>query len=121
MQQMFFLPPILGFLVLFTGQNNCATINPMESVDSLLGFFKPDFVFSLSFFVAFIGFGVFFSKQFWPWFQAYVDKRQEYDYMISAQRWEVMKALSDDIGEMKKEFQAFLENERKILDILLKK
>jgi hypothetical protein len=93
----------------------------MDLIDFLLEHFKPDFVFSLVFFIGFIGFGVFFSRQVWPWFQTYVDKRLEYDYMISAQRWEVMKALSDDIGEMKKEFQAFVENERKILDILLKK
>jgi hypothetical protein len=93
----------------------------MDLIDFLLEHFKPDFVFSLAFFIGFIGFGLFFSRQVWPWFQAHLDKRLEYDYMISAQRWEVMKALSDDIGHLKEEFQAFVENERKILDILLKK
>jgi hypothetical protein len=93
----------------------------MDLLQLILSLFKPDIVFSLSFFVAFIGFGIFFSKQFWPWFQSYVDKRLEYDYMISAQRWEVMKALSDDLGTMKKDFSGFVENERKILDILMAK
>lgn len=92
----------------------------MDSINPLLAFFQPDFVFSLTFFIAFIGFGVFFSRQFWPWLKEYLNKRLEYEYMISSQRWEVIKALSDDIGVMKNQFAGFHENERKILDILLK-
>ncbi len=91
---------------------------PTDPIAPYLEVFRPDFVFSITFFIAFIGFGVFFSRQFWPWIQKYLDKKIEYDYQISTQRWEVLRALSDDLGVMKKDFSGFLENERKILDIL---
>lgn len=91
----------------------------MELFTLLLEIFKPDFVFSLTFFVAFIGFGVFFSKSFWPWFKSYLDRKLECDYQISRQRWEVLEALAADIRDMRADFSAFHENQRRMLDHLL--
>lgn len=93
----------------------------MESFKLFLEFFRPDFVFSLAFFIGFIGFGLFFSRQVWPWFQKYIDKKLEYDYQISRQRWEVMQSLSTDLGHMRKDFAGFHENQRHILAILMPK
>ena len=90
----------------------------MDSLKTVLEVFQPDFVFSLCFFVGFIGFGLFFSRQVWPWAQKYLDKKLEYDYQINRQRWEVMQALTDSVGEMKTQFSAFHENQRHILAIL---
>jgi hypothetical protein len=93
----------------------------MDFITAIANIFRPDFVFSMTFFIAFIGFGLFFNSQFWPWFKEYLNRKLEYDYQISAQRWEVLKALSDDLGEMKGTFSGFHENQRKILDILFTK
>lgn len=90
----------------------------MDTITKLLDIFKPDFVFSLTFFIAFIGFGLFFNNQFWPWLKGYLDKKLEYDYQISHQRWEVIKSLGEDLSEMKEDFAGFHENQRHILDIL---
>lgn len=90
----------------------------MDLLNVVLAVFKPDFVFSLAFLIGFLGFGVFFSKQFWPWIQKYLDKKLEYDYQISKQRWEVIQSLSQDLGDMKEDFAGFHENQRRILDIL---
>lgn len=93
----------------------------MDTVKILLEIFKPDFVFSLAFFIGFIGFGVFFSRQVWPWLRDYMNKKLEYDYQIARQRWEVMQALSDDLRGMKSDFAGFHENQRRLLDFLLPK
>ena len=90
----------------------------MDTFKLFLDIFKPDFVFSLAFFIGFIGFGVFFSRQFWPWLKSYLDKKLEYDYQIAHQRWEVIKSLGEDLGDMKEDFAGFHENQRHILDIL---
>ncbi len=90
----------------------------MEIFTLLIEAFKPDFVFSLTFFVAFLGFGLFFSRQVWPWWKDHLDKKLEYEYQISRQRWEVLQSLSTDLNNMRTDFSAFHENQRRILDYL---
>ena len=80
-----------------------------------LPFFKPEFVFSLSFFIGFIGFGVFFSRSVWPWFQSYMNKAQE----IDAGRQARYDRMLDIIAEFKTELGAFRETHNVILAYII--
>ena len=92
----------------------------VEIVELILRMFQPDFVFSLTFFIGFIGFGAFFSRQVWPWLKDYLDRRMEYEMQISKQRWEVMTHLSEDLSEIKATLPLIHEAQRLLIDRLLR-
>lgn len=77
--------------------------------------YKPDFVFSLAFFVGFVGFGVFFSQSVWPWLQRYLDKAQSIDGARQAR----YDRMLDVIGEFKTELGAFRETHNIILAYII--
>jgi hypothetical protein len=81
----------------------------------VLSMYKPDFVFSLSFFVGFVGFGVFFSQSVWPWLQSYLDKAQSIDGARQAR----YDRMLDVIGEFKTELGAFRETHNIILAYII--
>lgn len=80
-----------------------------------LAIFKPEFVFSLAFFIGFVGFGLFFNGSVWPWLQGYLDKAQEIDGARQA-RYDKML---DVIGDFKTELGAFRETHSIILAYII--
>lgn len=80
-----------------------------------LAVFKPEFVFSLAFFIGFVGFGLFFNGSVWPWLQGYLDKAQAIDGARQA-RYDKML---DVIGEFKTELGAFRETHNIILAYII--
>ena len=80
-----------------------------------LPFFKPEFVFSLSFFIGFVGFGIFFSRSVWPWVQHYMDNAQD----IDAGRQARYDKMLDIIAEFKTELGAFRETHNVILAYII--
>ena len=81
----------------------------------ILGMYKPDIVFSLAFFIGFIGFGLFFSNSVWPWMQAYLDKAQAIDGARQAR----YDRMLDVISEFKTELGAFRETHNIILAYII--
>lgn len=80
-----------------------------------LAVFKPEFVFSLAFFIGFVGFGLFFNGSVWPWLQSYLDKAQALD---GARQVRYDKML-DVIGDFKTELGAFRETHSIILAYII--
>lgn len=80
-----------------------------------LVFFQPEFVFSLSFFIGFLGFGWFINGSVWPWFQKYMDKAQD----IDAGRQARYDKMLDIIAEFKTELGAFRETHNVILAYII--
>ena len=80
-----------------------------------LAIFKPEFVFSLAFFIGFVGFGLFFNGSVWPWLQGYLDKAQE----IDGQRQARYDKMLDVIAEFKVELGAFRETHNIILAYII--
>ncbi len=85
------------------------------AMTELLGMFKPEIVFSLAFFIGFVGFGIFFNNSFWPWFKDFMAYRQAYDE-ASQKRYDQMVEI---IGEFKQEMSAFRETHSIILAYLI--
>lgn len=81
----------------------------------MLALFKPDFVFSLAFFVGFLGFGYFIDNSVWPWFKDYMAARLAAD---DARQTRYDKML-DVLGEFKEEMGAFRETHSIILAYLI--
>lgn len=75
---------------------------PYETVLSL---FKPDFVFSLTFLVGFLGFGIFFKRDFFPWMTEYMARRLEADENRQ-KRWDDVVGV---ITDLRQELGAFRE------------
>jgi hypothetical protein len=80
-----------------------------------LAVFKPEFVFSLAFFIGFVGFGLFFNGSVWPWLQNYLDKNQEIDSARQAR----YDRMLDVIGDFKIELGAFRETHNIILAYII--
>lgn len=80
-----------------------------------LAVFKPEFVFSLAFFIGFVGFGLFFNGSVWPWLQSYLDKAQEIDGARQAR----YDRMLDVIGDFKIELGAFRETHNIILAYII--
>ncbi len=51
-----------------------------------LELFQAEVVFSVCFFLGFIGFGVWFARSGWPWLTSYWEKRQELAHILEKQR-----------------------------------
>jgi hypothetical protein len=81
----------------------------------LVKFFQPEIVFSLTFFIGFIGFGLFFNNSVWPWFKGYMDKAQDMD----AARQARYDKMLDVIAEFKTELGAFRETHNIILAYII--
>ena len=80
-----------------------------------LAVFKPEFVFSLAFFIGFVGFGLFFNGSVWPWLQSYLDKAQA----IDGARQDRYDKMLDVIGDFKTELGAFRETHSIILAYII--
>lgn len=80
-----------------------------------LSFYTPDFVFSLAFFIGFIGFGIFFSREFWPWFKSYLDRQLENSTKIRMAQLDNVKRLTDLLEKLQAEVSAITELQRYIL------
>lgn len=74
-------------------------------VDAILALFKPDFVFSLTFLVGFLGFGLFFKRDLFPWVTGYMDKRLAVDE-TRQKRWDDVIGV---IVDLRQELGAFRE------------
>jgi hypothetical protein len=85
------------------------------SFDAILSLFKPDFVFSLTFLVGFLGFGYFINNSFFPWLKGYMEKRLDIDE-IRQRRWDT---IIDVIADFKQELGAFRETHAIILAYLI--
>ena len=81
----------------------------------LLTLFRPEFVFSLAFFIGFVGVGYFVNNSLWPWLQVYLTKNQE----IDASRQARYDRMLDVISEFKTELGAFRETHSIILAYLI--
>ena len=81
----------------------------------LVAMFKPEFVFSLAFFIGFVGFGYFVNGSVWPWFQTYMNRAQD----IDANRQSRYDKMLDVISEFKNELGAFRETHSIILAYLI--
>jgi hypothetical protein len=77
--------------------------------------FQPEVVFSLSFFIAFIGFGFFIDKSVWPWLKDYLTEAQR----IDAGRQVRYDRMLDVIAEFKTELGAYRETHNIILAYLM--
>lgn len=91
-------------------------------VELILGLFKPDTVFSLTFFLAFLGLGWFFNFSFWPWWKTHQDTKQKMQHEIKLKEIEIEQkrqdrwdTVIDTIGQLKEEMGAF----RQTLDIIM--
>lgn len=81
----------------------------------IINLFKPEFVFSLAFFIGFIGFGYFVNNSVWPWLQMYLNKSQE----IDGNRQARYDRMLDVISEFQREIGAFRETHSIILAYLI--
>lgn len=81
----------------------------------LVSLFRPEFVFSLAFFIGFIGFGFFFNNNFWPWLKTYLDKTQEIDAARQARYDKMLEVIS----EFKHELGAFRETHSIVLAYII--
>lgn len=74
-------------------------------LDTVLALFKPDLVFSLSFLVGFLGFGIFVNNSLFPWLKSYTDKRLEAEERRQ-KRWDDVIGV---IVDLRQELGAFRE------------
>lgn len=84
-------------------------------IDAILALFKPDFVFSLTFLVGFLGFGYFINNSFFPWLKEYMNHRLEVDE-IRQKRWET---IIEVIADFRQELGAFRETHSIVLAYLI--
>ena len=80
-----------------------------------LKFYTPDFVFSLAFFIGFIGFGLFFSREFWPWLRKHLDKQAENNTTVRLAQLENVRKLTDLLEKLQGEIVTITELQRYIL------
>lgn len=91
-------------------------------VELILSLFKPDTVFSFTFFLMFLGLGWFLNFALWPWLKAYLDNRQKLNHElrlaeleIERKRQERWDTVITTLGEFKQELGAFREK----LDVII--
>jgi hypothetical protein len=84
-------------------------------MENYLSFYTPDFVFSLAFFIGFIGFGVWWSKDLWPWAKGYLDKAQSDSTSIRLAQLDNVKQLTEAISKISIELTSMTELQRYIL------
>ncbi len=91
-------------------------------IELILSLFKPDTVFSLTFFLLFLGLGWFLNFSFWPWIKTYLDIRQKLNHElrmaeldIEKKRQERWDTVIDTLSEFKEELGAFREK----LDVIM--
>ena len=72
-------------------------------IEPILSLFKPDFVFSLTFLVGFLGFGYFVNNSFFPWFKEYMAMRQA-SHEVQQKRFDILMEI---MTEFKSELSAF--------------
>jgi hypothetical protein len=78
-------------------------------------FYNPDIVFSLAFFIGFIGFGVWWSKDLWPWLKGYLDKAQSDSTSIRLAQLDNVKSLTEAVAKIGAELVSITELQRYIL------
>jgi hypothetical protein len=81
----------------------------------IIKLFQPEVVFSLTFFIAFIGFGLFINNSVWPWLKGYLDQAQT----IDGNRQARYDKMLDVIAEFKTELGAFRETHNVILSYII--
>jgi hypothetical protein len=84
-------------------------------IDPILALFKPDFVFSLTFLVGFLGFGYFINNSFFPWFKEFMAHRLEVEE-LRQKRWD---ALIQVISDFRQELGAFRETHAIIMAYII--
>ena len=84
-------------------------------IEPVLALFKPDFVFSLTFLVGFLGFGLFFKRDLFPWVTGYMDKRLEADEKTQ-KRWDDVIGV---IVDLRQELGAFRETHAIIMAYII--
>lgn len=84
-------------------------------IEPILALFKPDFVFSLTFIVAFLGFGHFVNKSFFPWFKEYMAMRSV-SQDLQQKRFDMMIQVMTDF---RSELSAFRETHSIILAYII--
>lgn len=84
-------------------------------IDAILSLFKPDFVFSLTFLVGFLGFGYFVNNSFFPWFKEYMAHRLEVEESRQ-KRWD---ALIEVMSDFRQELSAFRETHAIIMAYII--
>lgn len=88
---------------------------PTSVFDSILTLFKPDFVFSLVFLLAFLGFGHFVNSSLFPWFKEYMAAR----FIAQESESKRFDQMIEVITEFKGELSAFRETHAIILAYII--
>lgn len=80
-----------------------------------LSFYTPDFVFSLAFFIGFLGFGLWWARDFWPWAKQYLDDSRADSTKIRLGQLDNVKRLTEAIINVNSELVLITELQRSIL------
>jgi len=103
-------------------------------VSEIVGLFNPEIIFSLMFYLAFLGVGWWAYKEFWPWLVEYKRREQELEHKIELTRLELderqdkrwsdamtitathYSQVREEIVLFRSELQTFLDGFKSILD-----
>lgn len=81
----------------------------MEIIGFIFENFDPNTVFSLAFLLAVVGTGVWFSRQFWPWYAKIKSKEQDNN-----------RRLTSEIVALRTELHLFLDDFAKLVEFVVK-
>lgn len=81
----------------------------------LLNVLKPEFVFSMSFFIGFIGLGWFINNSLWPWLKDYLSRGQDLELARQQRNDKMMEVM----GDLKQELGSFRETHSIVLSYII--
>lgn len=86
-------------------------------LELILEQFRAEIVFTLSFFLAFLGVGYWLHTQFWPWYVEYQRLRLE----AQKERHQTFFALVEKVNETQDEFRRVVVACKERLDVVIRK
>lgn len=87
-------------------------------MENYLSFYTPDFVFSLAFFIGFLGFGLWWAKDFWPWAKQYLDASRVDSTAIRMGQLDNVRQLTEAVAKAGAELALITELQRHVLQVI---